>query len=218
MTNYATRIYLNEIGFHASPPLPLALISEQSYLQSWYHAPARNDRLIGCLKAAVEYSDNLLSLSFEDLLCFTMLDFVRLIYATSVLCRFTTGIDAPSLDAAFAHRTANLGFYLDGLSNKFSCLVGANHDPDRKSYLWHMMRLFEKSKNQYNQIINDPCNVDFSLLFAPELSFLHVPPATVDCSAETFGTDETCLDWTEVFSESPSVLDPSVMSIDNGLR
>jgi hypothetical protein len=214
MTYYAAKIYVNEIGFHATAPSPLELMSGQSSRRPWYHAHARNESLIRCLEASVEYLDCVISLPSEEMLSFTLPDFVRLIYATLVLGRYTTGVDAPTLDAAHVRKTANLGYYLDALSGRTKALIRLAGDQGRRCYIHHLSRLFERLRVWYSQVINAPASADSYLLFAPELTFMQILPAATDCCVDISDTDGSYQDWSYVFSEWTSSLDPSAMSLD----
>ena len=218
MSYYAAKIYVNEIGFHASAPTPLELMSGQSNRRSWYHAHARNESLIRCLEAAVGYLECFLSLPPEEVLNFTLTDFIRLIYTILILGRYTTGIDAPTLDAASARKTANLGYYLTALSNKTRNLSEVAYDSECNNYIWHLNKLFEQSKLWHNQVTTDPSTADSYFLFAPELTFMQILPAIIDCHVDLSGADETCQNWTQGFYEWNPSLDPSNISLDSGLQ
>jgi hypothetical protein len=100
MSYHFLRVYINEVGFHASPPSQIELISGQSSLEAWYFSNARNESLIACLQAAKNFLDRFIELTPHQTVDFILSDYLRLVYAVLVLGRFTTGCDCPAFDAS----------------------------------------------------------------------------------------------------------------------
>jgi hypothetical protein len=214
MSYHFLRIYVNEVGFHASPPTTLELMTGGSTLRDWYHSSARNDSLIACLQAAKNYLDRFIELSPGQTISFTNLDYLRLVYAVLILGRFTTGCHCPVLDSSSIRKTANLGYYLDRLIDKADDLIILSTDGGINNTFFHIRKLWKHSKNWCDEIVNDPTCARDRTIGQAELNFMEILPSTIG-SCVDFSETKGCNDqWTDMLCEWPGGLDPSVISVN----
>ncbi|KAK0099941.1 hypothetical protein ONS95_013236 [Cadophora gregata] len=209
------RIYVNEVGFHASAPSDSSVLSDLA-LSSWYHSPARNDCLLRCLRASKLYLDTFLSLSDSVISSMVTVDLLQLVYAVLVLGTFASSIDAPSLDQNQVRQSANLDYYLRSISDRYARLI-CIQDPLSNSYKHHMNTLFQTSKAWYLQTVTDP-----SPSGPPRFLFNDIiGTITGRCAEFTVPEPMSEMDsdsqWTELLSEWASSVDPSAVSFDETL-
>ncbi|KAL2068223.1 hypothetical protein VTL71DRAFT_16321 [Oculimacula yallundae] len=215
MSFHHLRIYVNEVGFHATLPPELDLISRIA-APSWYHSAARNDCLMRCLKASKTYLDHFLTLSDREISDFVTTDLLQVVYATLILGTFSTGLDAPTLDQHKVRQVANLDYYLNSIGVRFTRLI-ASRDSAANIYMNHFSVLFETSKMWYSQMVHDP-----SPSGSPRFYFTDIIATMtgrcadfvpVEAISETSSEDHQ---WTEMLSDwvASSSMDPSMMSGD----
>ncbi|KAH6715454.1 hypothetical protein DL95DRAFT_460915 [Leptodontidium sp. 2 PMI_412] len=213
---YNLRIYVNEVGFHATaPPEPDLLSSLSAPL--WYHSIARNDCLMRCLKATKTYLDQFLALPDSVISSMVTFDLLQLVYAVLILGSFSSGFDAPTIDQEQVRQLANMDYYLNAVSARFARLVSIQ-DPAANSYKHHMNTLFQTSKQWYIQMVTDPTPSG-----SPRFIFKDIIGtitgrcadfSTVCEMSEAASEDQ----WTEMLSEwAASSLDPSLIATDSTL-
>jgi hypothetical protein len=221
MKFYNLRIYVNEVGFHATKPTEIEVMSNTTNLRSWYYSAARNESLIHCLQATKDYLDRYLSMASDDITNFTMTDFVSLIYAVLLLGAFATGAcDSQTLDVAHIKQTANLDYYLDALSDQALQLIseskaGSNH------YTSHLYGLFQQCKVWYSQIAEDPSPIGLCVVGRPSFSVMEAIPTIMarcaDFSGLTLSEVSTDEQWAEMLSSWAATQDLSNMALDAAL-
>lgn len=216
---YRLRIYINEVGFHASPPSDEDAMSDQSCLQSWYYSQERNDCLVSCLAATKEYLDQVLSLSDNNFLDFTLIKFIYLIYAVEILGSFATKYNDRMINAIHVQKSTDFDYYIDGLSEKLLRSIAATKGPSANPYLSHLIDLFQRSKVWYAQMQLDPAKVDYCALGRPEYTFMEIMPMLVSrcmdfsiVGKSSCGSPNSDQMWTELMSESS--LDPSYITMN----
>jgi len=213
MSYYHLRIYVNEIGLHASPQSPLELMPGQSTRRAWYDSVARSESLIRCLEAAKDYLDRVLSLPSCEIRNFTIPEYQRLIYAVLVLANFTVDCEALNLGAAELRRTANLARYLDSLVRKLDELITINHGRELEDYIWLLRHLFQ----DYRAQLHSPS--DYSIISCSTKIFMEVVPSSICQRITSSDAPERPQDesWTDMLEEWSS-LDPSAISIGDFLE
>ncbi len=159
------RIYITEIGFHVSAPAD----SDPMSVQTWYYSSQRRKCLLDCLSATKDYLDQVLGISNDDILDFTVTEFLHLIYAVLILCSFAIGCSGQALDAS----QIRLEHYLNALSSKLNLVITTSKNDESNEYLSHMEALFQQSKVWYTQIILDPSFKGYSF---SGLSFTKILP------------------------------------------
>ncbi len=174
MQLYVVRIYVNEVGFHATP-LPEEMMSPQLSARSWYQSTARNETLIRCLQASKDYLDRFLSFPAEAPMSGTLPDILGYVYAVLVLGAFATSCDAPHLDVLQIREMANYDYYLNSLVSKLSKAI-ASRPPGANTYLQHVYALFQQTKVWYAQILMDPSIDGFANIGSPGFSFMDILP------------------------------------------
>lgn len=209
------RIFVNEVGFHASAPSESTLLSELSG-PSWYHSNARNECLLRCLRASKSYLDTFVALPDSVIAGMVTVELLQLVYAVLILGTFASSVDAPSLDQHQVRQSANLDYYLPSISDRFSRLICVQ-DPLSNSYKHHMNTLFQTSKAWYVQTVTDP-----SPSGPPRFLFKDIiGTITGRCAdftaAEAMSEVSSEDQWTELLSEWASSMDPSALSIDGNL-
>ena len=214
MSYHFLLIYINEVGFHASPPTTLELMTGGSTLRAWYHSSARNDSLIACLQAAKNYLDRFIELSPRQTIGFTIPDYLRLVYAVLILGRFTTGCDCPVLDSSSIRKTANLSYYLDRLIDKADDLITLSTDGGINNTFFHIRKLWKHSKNWVDEIANDPACARDCAIGQAELNFMEILPSAIGTCVDFSGTKGSNDQWTDTLCEWPGSLDPSVISMN----
>jgi hypothetical protein len=209
LSYYATRIYLNEIGFHGTLTSSFEIISTQPTNHAWYNSSVRSEILISSLQASKNYLDRFISLPSEIFFRMTVTDFFHLIHAVLVLGRFVTGWDAPILDVSHARKAANMDYYLNRLIWLIDPIVmpsDGKPDGELVNYIWHIRRLFKQTKVWHNQILADP----FDGTSAPvqkELSFMEILPSVIglcvdfSASIEGMSSDDK---WVDMLADWPS--------------
>ena len=216
---YATRIYLNEVGFHAKSPSSIEIMTPSHH--AWYNSSLRSEILISSLQASKDYLDHFISLPSDTFYRMTITDLLHLIYAVLVLGRFVTGCDAPILDVAKARKAANMEYYLNSLISLLDPLIipaDAKPEGELVSFVWHIRRIFKQTKVWHNQILADPLDGTFPPV--REISFMEILPSVigrcVDFSgaagsqkaASPFLADK----WMDMLAEWPPLeLDASVL-------
>jgi hypothetical protein len=174
---------MNEVGFHAKVPEPFQIHSGQT-TRAWYYSPARNESLVNCLQASKDFLDYVLALPSSEFLDFTIPEFICLIYGILVLGRFSTGCDAPCIDAEHMRKSSNLFYYLDSFISKTKTLVtyiGGKMKPD---FILHLLRLFMGSKIWYSRIISELEPAGCSDASVSNMSFMNILPAIMGSCAE----------------------------------
>jgi hypothetical protein len=204
MSYHFLRIYINEVGFHASPPSALELMTGGSTLRPWYHSNARNDSLIACLQAAKAYLDRFIELSPCQTMYFILPDYLRLVYAVLILGRFTTGCDCPVLDASSIRKTANVGYYLDKLIDKVDESLVLASDGDINEAFLHMRKLWKKSKDWFDEIAKDPACARDCAIGQGELSFMNILPSEIGRCVDFSGTKGYDDRWTDMLTDWPA--------------
>jgi hypothetical protein len=206
MSYHYLRIYIHEVGFHASPPSALELMTGGSTLRAWYHSNARNDSLIACLQAAKTYLDRFIEVSPRQMIDFTLPDFLRLVYAVLILGRFTTGCDCPVLDASSIRKIANLGYYLEKLIDKTDNLFMLCNGEVNEAFS-HMRRMWKQSKNWFDEIVKDPACARDCDIGRAELDFMDILPSAIGKCVDFSGT-KGCDDcWTDMLTDWPASVD-----------
>ena len=195
MSCHFLRVYINEVGFHASPPLPLEIMSGQSSLKAWYYSKARNESLIACLQAAKNYLDQYIELTPHQALDFILPDYLRLVYAVLILGRFTTGCDCLVLDSSSIRKTANMGYYLDKLIDRADDLILLSNGRDINDTFYHLRRLWKQSKRWFDDIVADPDCARDCTLGQPELNFMEILPSVIGCCVDFSGTQNCDEKW-----------------------
>jgi hypothetical protein len=216
MAYQTNKIYLHEVGFHSS--IPNHFDSASSY-RRWYFSSARSDALFACLQATKESLDRLLSLPSQELLSFTMYDFIRLIYTVLVLGRFSTGCDSPNLDRTESQSQASFEPYIVRLITMTEPLITVSEGEDRIDYMWHVRRLFQVSKVWIDQF-----STGLPLTgLESELCYMDVLPSfdvykVVDLSVSKYGCATEDGGICTTLTELSTYVDPSlVMLAENSL-
>ncbi|KAH7393357.1 hypothetical protein BKA64DRAFT_84994 [Cadophora sp. MPI-SDFR-AT-0126] len=209
------RIYVNEVGFHASAPSASSVLSDLSG-PSWYHSSARNECLLRSLRASKSYLDTFLALPDSTISRMVTVDLLQLVYAVLILGTFASSVDAPNLDQHQVQQSANLDYYLHSISDRFSHLICVQ-DPLSNSYKHHLNTLFQSSKAWYVQTVTDPSpSGPPRFLFKDIIGTITGRCAdftAVEAMSEASSEDQ----WTELLSEWASTMDPSTMSTDGNL-
>lgn len=198
---HSLRIYVNEVGFHATAPAEFGSLSELS-APSWYSSAARNDCLIRCLKATKTYLEQFLLLPDSEISSMVTFDLLQLVYAVLILGSFSSGFDAPNLDQTQVRKSANLEYYLNAVSDRFTRLISVQ-DPAADSYKYHMNTLFQTSKRWYVQMVTDPSPAGPGY---PRFFFMDIlgtmTSRCADFSTACAMSEATLEDqWTEMLSE-----------------
>jgi hypothetical protein len=224
MRFYNLRIYVNEIGFRATKPSDMEIMSSTINLRSWYYSASRNESLIHCLQASKDYLDQYLSLTSEDISNFVLTDFMYLVYAVLLLGAFATGdCDSEVLDVAHIKQTANLDYYLDALSDQALHLISVSKSGSN-NYMSHIYGLFQQSKVWYSQMVEDPTPIGLRAVGRLGFSFMEIIPTVmarcIDFSGLTSdvssGLSEASIDeqWSEMLSSWAATQD---MVLDTAL-
>ncbi|TAQ88277.1 hypothetical protein B7494_g3380 [Chlorociboria aeruginascens] len=217
MLYFGIRVYMNEIGFHAVPPSPMDMMPGQSSRHSWYSSVARTEALIRCQDATRDYMDRFLSLPSHELRHFLVTDFIRLVYSVLVLGKFTTGCDAPSLNAAHTRKSANLGNYLDALITKLGGTGAYTSNPLERDCFTHLGMFFRRCKAWYTESLMDPFVSEDTILGCAELSFMEILPTQTKNRIDLANKDIFPeLNWTDLINDWPTP-DPKMTSMDIGV-
>jgi hypothetical protein len=234
MKFYNLRIYVNEIGLHASKPSEMETLST-----SWYYSTTRNDIVMRCLKNTKDYLDRYLLLTTADLTNLNLTDYISLIYAVLVLGAYATGVcDSQILNDRDMKAASNLDYYLDALSAQALQLLAISA-PGSNNFISHIYDLFQESKVWYSQKIKDPTPIGLCLTGKPTFSFMEIIPTImarcVDFSV-TFETASGCFvdvsesggsglsevgsdeQWSEMLSSWAASQDLSNMVLDTALE
>lgn len=219
MSYHTSRVYLHEVGFHTNiPPSSPNIMSSHLDTRSWYNSSARNDSLIACLQATKEYLESLLSLPSQELLTFTLHDFVHLIYAVLVLGRFASGCDCPPLDNHL-RKSANFDHYIVKLITLTEPVIGFSDGEERVDYIFHLRRIFQASQAWLNQISSEQSIISL----APQLSFMDLFPTVNDrpleLSTTRFGFCPENSEFEMSLIDLPTCtsVDPSLLMIEGGV-
>ncbi len=223
-------IYVNEIGLHTSRPDPVQSIgAAQASCNEWYYAIARTETLIACIESAKKYLEAYLRLQREEVLQNTIMEEIKLVYSILVIGRFTSGVDSPFLDAAHLRETAKLGHYMSALIESLNEIITSNgNGRERVDYFWHFRRIFQFTKNWYEEQVRGGFFTTLELNGLPDcmdLSFMEIlemdpnlqntsPPDFLD--AAPVAEDEL---WTVAMLEAwpTSTLDPRAISLNGGV-
>lgn len=203
-----SKVYLYEVGLHATVPRSINVESDQRHNLSQYLSPTRTRATIACLQATRDFLDRMLSLPSHDLLSFTMYDFIHLIYTVLVLGCFSVIYNSPFIDATGLPLEANFRCYIVKLMGMTEPLITISEGEERVDYVWHIRRLFQASKVWIDQLSSGlPSHVlDESHLCYQEL----LPAIQIDKSTDL----SVCL--TEVgicttLFDPPNSIDPSLV-------
>lgn len=210
------RIFLNEIGFHATALPEIEALSPQLKSRSWYYSTARSETLMRCLQGCKDYLDCFIAIPPEAVMCGTLPDVLGYIYAVLVLGAFATSCDCPTLDRLQVREMANYDYYLNALVNNMSRSIPMR-PPGSNSYLNHVFALFQQTKIWYAQILMDPTIDGFNNIGNPGFSFMDILPTIMNrcvdfASASSLSTSETTSDeqWNELLSSWSASLDPTI--------
>jgi hypothetical protein len=151
----------------------------------------------------------------QELLSFTLYDFVRLIYVVLVLGRFSSGCGSPTLDPGFMRESANFEHYIVQLICMTEPLIEFSEGEERVDYMWHVRRLFQASKACLDRVSSDIFSLGTT---EPELAFMEIFPSIigrcVDLSVTKYGCCTENGGMNMSFSEWPmSSVDPSLVMI-----
>lgn len=210
---------MNEVGFHASPPSDEDVISDQSCLQSWYYSQERNNCLVSCLTATKENLDHVLSLSENDFLDFTLIEFISLFYAVEILGSFATKYNDQLMDAIVVQKPADFDLYINSISEKLLRVIAATKGQLANPYLGHLYSLLQQSKIRHAQTQLGPVKAGCFALGRPEYTFMELVPTIISrCTDVSFmgkssynrlTSDQM---WTELISGTS--LDPSFLTMN----
>jgi hypothetical protein len=221
-------IYINEVALHTTRPGPLESVAGQSSVREWYYAVARTDTLVACIESAKKYLDAYLRLPKGDILQFTIMEEMKLVYTVLIIGRFTSGVDSPYLDASHLRETARLGHYMSALIERLSEVITLNgNGRERIDYFWHFRRIFQHTKNWYEEQVRGGYFTTLETNGLPDcidLSFMEILEMEPDPQyasepefpqAAPVPEDEL---WTVAMLEAwpTSTLDPRVMSLNGG--
>ena len=199
MSYHFLRIYIAEVGFHASPPSQLELMSGQSSPNAWYFSSTRSESLIACLQASKNYLNRFIELTPRQTIDFILPDYLRLVYAVLILGRFVTRCDSPVLDASYVRKTANMGYYLEKLIGRANDLIMLSPEGDVKDTFYHMRKLWEQIKEWFDEIMIDPACARECELGQPELNFMDILPSSIGKCVDVSRTIGTCDErWTDM--------------------
>jgi hypothetical protein len=215
MSYYTNKVYLNEVGFHANIPSSPDVMSSHLTARSWDYSSARNDTLIACLQAAKEFLEYLLSLPSQELLSFTIHDFVCLIYVILVLGRFASGCDCPPLDSHL-RKSANFEQYIVRLITMTEPLISFSDGEERVDYVFHVKRLFQVSKAWLSHISSGQSLAGG----APQLSFMDIFPAaceSLELSTTKFGCENDDINLSLPERPTCTSVDPSLVMIGGSI-
>ncbi|CZR59098.1 related to cercosporin resistance protein [Phialocephala subalpina] len=217
------RIFLNEIGFHATALPENEALSPQLRSRSWYYSTARSETMLRCIQACKDYLDFFIAIPPEAAMYGTLPDILGYIYAVLVLGAFATSCDSPILDQLQVREIANYDYYLNSLINNLSKAMpmrplGSN------PYLNHIFALFQQTKIWYAQILMDPTIDGFNNIGNPGFSFMDILPTIMNrcvdfASASSFSIPDTTSDeqWNELLSGWSASLDPTI-SLEGSLE
>lgn len=212
MSYHFLRVYINEVGFHASPPSAIELMTGGSSLRSWYYSSARNESLISCLQAAKTYLDRFLELTPRQTIDFTLPDYLRLVYAVLILGRFSTGCDCPVLDTASIRKTANMSYYLDRLTDKTDDMIMLSTEGEVNEAFFHMRKLWKSSSSWFDDIERDQSRAGECAIGQLGLHFMDILPTVIDKCVDFPGT-RGCEDkWSDMLTDWPVTLDQISMT------
>lgn len=216
MAYQTNKVYLHEVGFHASIPNRFENVADY---QDWYFSSARSDALIACLQATRECLDRLLARPSEELLSFTIYEFVRLIYTVLVLGRFNIGCNSPTLDTTEIRRQASFEPYIIKLITMTDPLITVSEGEERMNYIWHLRRLFQASKVWLDQVSSGALSSQFS---ENELCFMSLLPAThgfthIDLAVSKYGCPTEDGSICTTLADWETSVDPSMVMLEDNL-
>lgn len=225
MSFYGLRTYVYEVGFHASPPSPLELLSDdsnQANSASWYSSLLRNEVLINCLNAAKVYMNRCISLSSQELRNFTVSDYIRLVYIFLILGRFTTSIadDAPSLDAEEIRKSVDIEYYHNALMVKLEGMLSYSPDGQVQNDYISRFAMFFRGFKKWCPKLKPGCTppiLDGGCIGFSEMSFHQQLPAVFShCVEPSVVEKQTAQDelWTDIMDSWPTTLE----SYDNSMN
>lgn len=224
-------IYINEIGLHVTRPNAVkSIAAAQASCHEWYYATARTETLVTCIESAKKYLEVYLSLPKEDVFQNTIIEETKLVYAISVIGRFTSGVDSPFLDASHLRETAKLGHYMSALIEHVNEIITINgNGREHIDYFWHFRRIFKHTKNWFEEQVRGgffttlesnglPDCLEFSFMEILEMETdpqYECPPEFLDVAP----VEEDEL-WTVAMLEAwpTSTLDPRSISFSGGFQ
>ncbi|KAH8682922.1 hypothetical protein BGZ60DRAFT_398964 [Tricladium varicosporioides] len=189
-TYFCLRIYINEIGFHATPPVSASpnmnhpqnaptIVSRRS----WYYAVSRNTTIARCLAAAQSYLDHFLSLSGPDLDDALMPEYIHFIYAVLVLGAFSSPVDVPTLDQVSIREQARISYYIDALINRTGEMK-AEREEGSNEYMGHIHMLLKQSKIWFSKQGPGGFNAGTCFVKNAELEFMDILPTIMNRCVE----------------------------------
>ncbi|KAH8821930.1 hypothetical protein F5884DRAFT_107989 [Xylogone sp. PMI_703] len=146
-------IYINEIGFHAAqsncPVLGVATHHD------WISSIQRSETLQQALNAAKKFLDEYLVLPVDELRRQTIMEESNLVYAISILGKFTSGVWTPNIEAIYFREAANFNYYMETLIAQLEWLVtSAENGCEQVDFFWHFRRIFQHTKKLYEPQIS----------------------------------------------------------------
>ena len=211
MSFHFLRIYIHEVGFHASPPSPHDLVTDQANPNAWYFSSARSESLIFCLQAAQTYLDHFIKLTPRQTSDFILPGHLRLVYAVLILGRFTTGCDCPVLDTAYVRETAKMSWYLDKLLEEADEGSKSICGTDANDMFSHLRKLWQYSKQWLAKISIDPAVVTECETRKPGLYFMDILSSAGEKCVEPSGiTGQYDERWCDMLDWGPDMSVPEL--------
>lgn len=173
---YHTRIFVNELGLHGTPPFEIDILPRMlSTGSSWYNSTGRSDSIIRCLQATKEYLDHFLRISPEAIVHFTTPDFLHLIYAILILGSIATTCHSPQLDQAHIRQIAAFENYISALSQKtMQAIATISQTGGTHGHLKNLHHLWQRSGPWYLQATSRTEMVGISIVDYPDFSFMEI--------------------------------------------
>ncbi|RFU31464.1 hypothetical protein B7463_g4854, partial [Scytalidium lignicola] len=215
MAQLNAQIYINEIGFYT--PQTRTTASDAIGNHDWNSSIQRSETLQHSIDSVKKYLDEYLVLPVEELRRQTIVEESQLVYAISILGKFTSGVWAADLDAAYFRKAAKFNHYMVALIERLGTLITfAENGQEQVDFFWHFRRILQHTKKLYEPQINGGYFTTIEKSGLPdaciELSFnkillLDVDPKhrTEECdSALALASQDTPQDneWTFDISES----------------
>ncbi|KAH8799179.1 hypothetical protein F5884DRAFT_905622 [Xylogone sp. PMI_703] len=118
-------IHINEIGFHTA------------------QSNCPNETLQQALNATKKFLDEYLVLPVDELRRQTIMEKSNLVYAISILGKFTSGVWTPNIEAIYFREAINFNYYMETLIVRLKWLVTSTENGyEQVDFFWHFRRIF----------------------------------------------------------------------------
>lgn len=147
------KVYINEIGFH-SAQFSSADTNSIS-LHNWNSSVDRSKTLQRALEATRDYLDEYIILSSDELRKQTCIELGQLVYAITIIGKFTSGVWTPDIDALHFREGAKWHYYMKTLMKRFRGLVTLDENGrEHINIFWHCRRLMGHIEKLYEPQIS----------------------------------------------------------------